>query len=66
MHVGDCEPQAYIGYTRTTLFCRITMYLQSGAPLKHSQDFHSSTLSREQMLSNTSIIRQEMISTDWK
>ena len=58
-NVGDCEPQAYIGYTRTTLSRRITMHLQSGAPLKHSQDFHSSTLNREQMVSNTSIIRQE-------
>ena len=58
-NVGDCEPQAYIGYTRTTLSRRITMHLQSGAPLKHSQDFHSSTLKREQMVSNTSIIRQE-------
>ena len=35
------------------------MNLQSGATLKHSQDFHSSTLNREQMVSNTSIIRQE-------
>ena len=35
------------------------MHLQSGAPLKHSQDFHNSTLNREQMVSNTSIIRQE-------
>ena len=58
-NVGDCEPQAYIGYTRTTLSRRITMHLQSGAPLKHSQDFHNSTLNREQMVSNTSIIRQE-------
>ena len=58
-NVGDCEPQGYIGYTRTTLSRRITMHLQSGAPLKHSQDFHSSTLNREQMVSNTSIIRQE-------
>ena len=58
-NVGDCEPQTYIGYTRTTLSRRITMHLQSGAPLKHSQDFHSSTLNREQMVSNTSIIRQE-------
>ena len=58
-NVGDCEPQAYIGYTQTTLSRRITMHLQSGAPLKHSQDFHSSTLNREQMVSNTSIIRQE-------
>ena len=58
-NVGDCEPQAYIGYTRTTLSRRITMHLQSGAPLKHSQDFHSSTLNREQMVSNTRIIRQE-------
>ena len=58
-NVGDCEPEAYIGYTRTTLSRRITMHLQSGAPLKHSQDFHNSTLNREQMVSNTSIIRQE-------
>ena len=58
-NVGDCEPQSYIGYSRTTLSCRITMHLQSGAPLKHSQDFHNSTLNREQMVSNTSIIRQE-------
>ena len=58
-NVGDCEPQAYIGYTRTTLSCRIIMHLQSGAPLKHSQDIHNSTLNREQMVSNTSIIRQE-------
>ena len=58
-NVGDCEPQAYIGYTRTTLSRRITMHLQSGAPLKHSQDFHNSTLNREQMVSNTSIIRRE-------
>ena len=58
-NVGDCEPQAYIGYTRTTLSRRITMHLQSGAPLKHSQDFQNSTLNREQMVSNTSIIRQE-------
>ena len=58
-NVGDCEPQEYIGYKRKTLSRRITMHLQSGAPLKHSQDFHSSTLNREQMVSNTSIIRQE-------
>ena len=58
-NVGDCEPQAYIGYTRTTLSRRITMHLQSGAPLKHSQDFHNSTLNREQIVSNKSIIRQE-------
>ena len=35
------------------------MHLQSGAPLKHSQDFHNSTLNREQLVSNTIIIRQE-------
>ena len=35
------------------------MHLQSGSPLKHTQDFHNSTLNREQMVSNTSIIRQE-------
>ena len=58
-NVGDCEPQAYIGYTHTTLSRRITMHLQSGAPLKHSQDFHNSTLNREQMVSSTSVIRQE-------
>ena len=58
-NVGDCEPQAYIGCTRTTLSCRITLHLQSGPLLKHSQDFHNSTLNREQMVSNTSIIRQE-------
>ena len=56
---GLWAPSIYIGYTRTTLSRRITMHLQSGAPLKHSQDFHSSTLNREQMVSNTSIIRQE-------
>ena len=49
-NVGDCEPQAYIEYTRKTLSRRISMHLQSGAPLKHSQDFHS-TLNREQMVS---------------
>ena len=58
-NVRDCEPQAYIGYTRTTLSRRITMHLQSGATLKHGQDFHKSTLKRKQLVSNTSIIRQE-------
>ena len=58
-NVGDCETQPYIGYTRTTLSRRITMHLQSGAPLNYSQDFHNSTLNREQMVSNMSIIRQE-------
>ena len=38
-NVGNCEPQAYIGCTRTTLSRRITMHLQSGVPLKHGQDF---------------------------
>ena len=57
--LGIVSPKHIIGYTRTTLSRRITMHLQSGAPLKHSQDFHSSTLNREQMVSNTSIIRQE-------
>ena len=45
-NVGDCEPQAYIGYTRTALSCRITLHLQSGPLLKHSQDFHNSTLNK--------------------
>ena len=58
-NVGDCEPQAYIGYTQTTFSRRITIHLQSGAPLKHSQDFHNSTLNGEHVVSNTSIIRQE-------
>ena len=57
--IDDDIMGSYIGYTRTTLSRRLTMHLQSGAPLKHSQDFHNSTLNREQMVSNMSIIRQE-------
>ena len=56
---GDCARQqncCYIGHTRTTLGRRITMHLQDGGPKKHLRDHHAMSLTREDMVTNTTIL----------
>jgi len=60
--IEDCVLQNnanYIGMTRTTLSRRLTMHLQSGNIKTHMRDKHNSNLTREQLVSNTSIINHD-------
>ena len=59
-NMGDCEhlPSSYIGMTTTTLSRRLTMHLQKGGPADHAKEKHSSTITREQLVDNTTILRQ--------
>ena len=53
----DCRPQnSYVGYTCTTLSRRLTMHKQAGTIKTHMQEKHKTTLTREQLVQNTSII----------
>ena len=54
----DCRLQnnSYVGYTCTTLSRRLTMHKQTGTIKTHMQDKHNTTLTREQLVENTSII----------
>ena len=57
--LGDCALRSncnYIGLTTTSLSRRITMHLQSGGPKTHTITHHDMTLTRQQMVDNTSII----------
>ena len=50
---------SYIGYTTTTLSRRLTMHLGSGAIKTHYNDTHNLGLNRQQIVSDTKIIRKE-------
>ena len=57
--IGDCahRPNAsYIGHTTTTLSRRMTMHLQNGAPKQHMRSAHSRTLTRTDIVNNTTIL----------
>ena len=57
--LGDCAHRrnaSYIGHTVTTLSRRITMHRQDGAPLRHLRQEHGEALTRQLMVSNTSIL----------
>ena len=58
-NLGDCAllpHSAYIGNTTTSLTRRITMHLQQGGPLSHTQKHHSEPLTRQLMTQNTKIL----------
>ena len=57
--IGDCAllpKSGYIGYTTTSLSRRLTMHLQSGGPQQHTQTEHDTRLTRQEIVSNTSIV----------
>ena len=56
-HEG-CRPHAanYIGVTTTTLSRRLTMHLQHGTLKEHMTDEHNTTLTRDMLVQNTTII----------
>ena len=55
---GDCATRQvyYIGHTTTSLSRRLTMHLQDGAPKKHYSEQHNTTLTRDILVNNTSIL----------
>ena len=55
---GDCATREvhYIGHTTTSLSRRLTMHLQDGAPKKHFQDHHNTRLTRNILVTNTTIL----------
>ena len=60
-NVWDCELQnsTYIGMTTATLFRRLTMHLAAGGPKIHMQNNQNSTISRENLVQNTTILYYE-------
>ena len=54
----DCRLQnnSYVGYTTTTLSRRLTLHKQAGTIKTHMEDKHNTTLTREHLVGNTSII----------
>ena len=58
---GDCEllPNSqYIGMTTTTLSRRLTMHLQSGSIKTHTLEKHNLNITRDDLISNTTIYKQ--------
>ena len=55
---GDCATREvhYIGHTTTSLSRRLTMHLQDGAPKKHFQEHHNTRLTRQTLVTNTTIL----------
>ena len=49
----------YVGFTQTTLSRRLTCHGQNGSILKHFQESHNCTPTRDQFTSNTTIIANE-------
>ena len=54
----DCRlrKETYIGVTTTSLSRRLTMHLRDGAPKEHMQQQHNTTLTRQHLTENTTII----------
>ena len=54
----DCRlrQNSYVGFTWTTLSRRLTMHKQSGAIKTHMQETHNTTLTRQHLVDNTTII----------
>ena len=50
---------SYIGVTQTSLSRRLTMHKASGAPKMHLNGSHNKPLTRETLVQNTKILRQE-------
>ena len=55
----DCRlhPQEYISLTTTTLSRRLTMHLREGAPQHHTSQTHHKKITREDLTSNTTIMK---------
>ena len=56
---GDCAllpKSGYVGLTTTSLSRRITMHLQTGGPKTHTEKYHDSPLTRQDMTENTQIL----------
>ena len=63
---GDCAllpTSGYIGHTITTLSRRLTMHLQSGGPQQHTEEKHGARLTRQEIVTNTSILAR---SPNWR
>ena len=60
---GDCKLQNkevdYIGHTTTTLSRRLTMHLHGHPPAEHTRQAHKKTITRTELVENTSIIASE-------
>ena len=56
----ECLPLniKYVGMTVTSLSRRLTMHLREGAPKKHMTDKHNETLTRDDLVTNTRILKQ--------
>ena len=54
----DCRPRhnSYVGFTWTTLSRRLTMHKQTGSIKTHMHEEHNTTLTRQQLVDNTTII----------
>ena len=61
----DCRlrPVNYIGVTTTSLSRRLTMHLREGAPHDHMSHHHNITLTRKQLVENTSVIKSQRCTT---
>ena len=55
---GDCATRQvyYIGHTTTSLSRRLNIHLQDGAPKKHYTEEHNTTLTRDALVRNTTIL----------
>ena len=49
----------YIGVTTTSLSRRLTMHLRDGAPHDHMAHHHNTTLTRQQLVDNTFIVKSQ-------
>ena len=56
--MGNCKSRnnSYIGMTTTTLSRRLTLHLQNGTPKTHTLQEHNVCLTRDMLVSNTTII----------
>ena len=58
-HGDATSPRKYIGMTTTTLSRRLTHHLQKGSIKEHYQHFHQQTITRQEIVKNTKIHRND-------
>ena len=56
--IGNCKTRntSYIGMSTTTLSRRLTYHLQNGTPKNHTLQEHNTTLTRQMLVENTTIL----------
>ena len=56
--IGNCKTRnnSYIGMSTTTLSRRLTYHLQNGTPKNHTWQAHNTTLTRQMLVENTTIL----------